>query len=71
MLGARVAPPRPRLQPLQALPMTQLGSSELRVSRVGLGTMTFGERNSYNEAAYLLSMAGTWFGQQSFVLSQS
>ncbi len=59
----------------------QLGATELRVSHMGLGTMTFGaatcahcslrtqqadmrrsgERNTYEESARLLSMAGTRF----------
>lgn len=35
----------------------RLGSSDLLVSRVCLGTMTFGEGNSYGEACELLGAA--------------
>lgn len=44
-----------------ALETRRLGDSDLFVSCVGLGTMTFGERNSYEESAWLLSVAGACF----------
>lgn len=47
-----------------ALRETQLGSSELRVSAMGLGCMTFGERNSYEESSALLGMAGGWLASR-------
>jgi hypothetical protein len=85
------AAPRAPCAPPRAMQTVQLGASELHVSRMGLGTMTFGarapcarlaeqahaaarfrrgsdkavcvclgagERNTYDEAAHLLSMAG-------------
>ncbi len=40
-----------------AIPTTQLGKSDLQVSKICLGTMTFGEQNSENEAHSQLDYA--------------
>jgi hypothetical protein len=61
MRAAGCVAPQAHPPALRAFPTTQLGSCELEVSRLGLGTMTFGERNSYEEAAVLLSLAGAFF----------
>jgi hypothetical protein len=93
-VAARRGAPRTPCAPPRAMQTAQLGASELHVSRMGLGTMTFGarapctfwrqtscsvhpdvrlseqrphlyagERNTYDEAAHLLSMAGTCFSR--------
>ncbi|GFR50645.1 hypothetical protein Agub_g12894 [Astrephomene gubernaculifera] len=53
--AAATAPATPRLS--RPLKMVNLGSSDLMVSEVCMGTMTFGEQNSEAESHTLLDMA--------------
>jgi aryl-alcohol dehydrogenase (NADP+) len=48
------------------IPKVKLGSSDLMISKITLGTMTFGEQNTIDEAHAQLDMAFDTYGINMF-----